>query len=304
MQKSTLIWTVILLLAGGYIVFRTASGDMGQAYVRAVKVPPDVDGQTETLWTKYVDVHPRMRNEPNVSFSWPRTIGLWVAAFLSLALFSFLYGDNVFYKLAESFFIGVSAAYVMVVGFWTGIVQNLLSKLIPDLIRDTVLPGLKADQAIEYSYFISLVLSALLLMRLSPKGGWISRWPLAFFIGATAGMRLVGFFEADFVSQIQNTLLPLVVFAEDGSFEFWNSWKNVMIVIGVVSSLVYFYFSFEHTGVVGGVSKLGIWMLMITFGAGFAYTVMGRIALLAQRLEFLFDDWLWIIDPIGKRTGM
>jgi hypothetical protein len=28
---------------------------------------------------------------------------------------------------------------------------------------------------------------------------------------------------------------------------------------------------------------------------------MGRIALLAGRLEFLFDDWLWLIDPTGKR---
>ena len=36
---------------------------------------------------------------------------------------------------------------------------------------------------------------------------------------------------------------------------------------------------------------------MITFGAAFGYTVMGRIALLAGRFEFLFDDWLWLIDP-------
>jgi hypothetical protein len=28
---------------------------------------------------------------------------------------------------------------------------------------------------------------------------------------------------------------------------------------------------------------------------------MGRVALLAARIEFLFDDWLWLIDPAGKR---
>jgi hypothetical protein len=27
---------------------------------------------------------------------------------------------------------------------------------------------------------------------------------------------------------------------------------------------------------------------------------MGRIALLAARFEFVFDDWLWLIDPAGK----
>ena len=41
---------------------------------------------------------------------------------------------------------------------------------------------------------------------------------------------------------------------------------------------------------------------MITFGASFGMTVMGRISLLAARLQFLFDDWLWMIDPLGTRT--
>ena len=44
-------------------------------------------------------------------------------------------------------------------------------------------------------------------------------------------------------------------------------------------------------------ARVGIWYLMITFGAAFGFTVMGRIALLAARVEFLFDDWLWLIDP-------
>jgi hypothetical protein len=57
----------------------------------------------------------------------------------------------------------------------------------------------------------------------------------------------------------------------------------------------------DHRGWYGRVARVGVWYLMITFGASFAFTVMGRIALLASRLEFLFDDWLWLIDPLGKR---
>jgi hypothetical protein len=34
---------------------------------------------------------------------------------------------------------------------------------------------------------------------------------------------------------------------------------------------------------------------MITFGASFGYTVMGRISLLVGRITFLLDDWLGII---------
>jgi hypothetical protein len=144
----------------------------------------------------------------------------------------------------------------------------------------------------------------MMLMRLLPKGGWIARWPIAFFIGCTAGMRLVAFFQADFSIQIQSTILPLVVLSADKSLNIWLSLKNILILTGVLSCLVYFFFSFEHKGVAGRVARLGIWFLMITFGASFGYTVMGRIALLAKRLEFLFDDWMWIIDPAARRLGL
>jgi hypothetical protein len=56
--------------------------------------------------------------------------------------------------------------------------------------------------------------------------------------------------------------------------------------------LVYFFFSLEHKGVVGKTARVGVWFLMITFGAAFGFTVMGRITLLVGRFDFLFNDWL------------
>lgn len=35
----------------------------------------------------------------------------------------------------------------------------------------------------------------------------------------------------------------------------------------------------EHTGTIGTVSKIGIWLLMINFGASFGYTAVGRLSL-------------------------
>ncbi len=103
-------------------------------------------------------------------------------------------------------------------------------------------------------------------------------------------------------------MLPLVVMADNGSgemvFSLGDSIRNLLIVSGVLSALVYFLFSVEHKGVIGRVARAGTWTLMICFGAAFGYTVMGRIALLAIRFEFLFDEWLWLIDPLGRRTGL
>ena len=301
MSRSGWIWTVLMVVAGIYLLVRLATGGMGLVYVQDQPVEVQEPGQES--WTRAVGVDPKRQGEEGVRVSWSRTAGTWLAALFTLCILSFLYGDNPLYKLAEAVFVGVSAGYWMVVGFWTGIVQNLFSKLAPDLIRSSLLPGLPESQEQELIYLFPLLLSVLMLMRLSPVGGWISRWALAFFIGATAGIRLLGYLQSDFLRQIQSTILPLVVVGAQG-FDFSASLQNLTIVVGVLSCLTYFFFSIEHKGFVGGVSRLGIWFLMITFGAGFGYTVMGRIALMAQRLEFLADDWLWIIDPASRRLGM
>jgi hypothetical protein len=45
--------------------------------------------------------------------------------------------------------------------------------------------------------------------------------------------------------------------------------------------------------VTGRIARVGIWFLMISFGAGFGFTVMGRMALLIGRLNFLIFSWLY-----------
>ena len=303
MNRETKIWLTVMSVGAAMLLLRAAIVGNGRQYVQEVQTAIEVDGQTTTL-TSFQNVDPRQRSEAGVSLSVPRTIGLWVAALCTIGILSFLAGDTPLYKLVESIFVGVSAAYYMVVGFWTEIVQNLFAKLVPDLMRQSVLPGLEAGAVPNPWYLVPLVLSAMMLMRLSPKGAWISRWPLAFFIGATAGIRLVSYLEADFVQQINNTILPLAIYTADGSLDLSASVRNILIVSGVLMGLVYFFFSVEHKGIVGGAARGGVWLLMITFGASFGYTVMGRVALLADRLEFLFNDWLWLIDPAGTRGGL
>ena len=313
MNKEKIIWIIVLLFVL-LLIGRTALSEhgMGTVYVKGIEVNSD-NPDPEKRWTKYEKIYPKeykkaMDEDPNqgrFDFSLSRTIGIWVAAFFTLFIFSFLYRDNPFYKIAESVVIGVSAAYWMVVGFWTVIIPNLIGKIWPALIHSWAMPGLSPDRdEFWYLYLIPLLLGILLLMRLSPSGAWISRWPLAFIIGTTAGMRLVGFLHADFLSQISNTIIPVWVTDSTGKFDFWESLRSLIIVLGVLCGIVYFFFSIEHKGIVGKTAKVGIWYLMITFGAAFGYTVMGRIALLAIRLEFLMDDWLWLIDPGLKRLGM
>ncbi len=87
-------------------------------------VAPDPTAGTVS-WTEYKRSTPaayyaaeaESATQTKIEFSWPRTMGLWAAAFFTLAVFSFLIRDNPGYKFTESVVIGVSAAYWMTVAF-------------------------------------------------------------------------------------------------------------------------------------------------------------------------------------------
>ncbi len=218
--------------------------------------------------------------------------GIWIASFLTLAIFSFMYKDNPFYKFAEHLFVGVSAAYWMVTGIWQTLVPNLIGKLYPEFIVKNF--NIKTSAEANYFYFIPLILGILLLCKLFPKVSWISRWALAFIIGTMAGLNFVKFLLSNFIAQIRNSIVPLIV-VENGAILWGSSFSNTVMFTGLMASLFYFFFSKEHKGWFGKASRYGIFILMVAFGAAFGYTVMGRIALLIGRMEFLLHDWLRVI---------
>lgn len=67
--------------------------------------------------------------------------------------------------------------------------------------------------------------------------------------------------------------------------------KAFIIAFGVLTILIYFFFSTEHKGMVGVSAKIGIYFLMICFGSSFGYTIMARISLLIGRMQFLIGDF-------------
>jgi hypothetical protein len=229
-------------------------------------------------------------------FSDNQNLGKWVAAALTLFALSFLYGDNPFYRFTEHVFVGVTAAYWMVLGFWSTIVPKLLANIAPEIpvyIFGLNFP-LDVPLARRLLYCIPLVFGLFLLLRLHPQGKRYGAWSLAFIVGTTAGLRLIGHLEAGFLSQIGNSIIPLVA-VHEGGFELGHTLDALLLTGGVICCLFYFYFSRARRGALGAASKAGLWILMVTFGAGFGFTIMGRIALLVGRVEFLLRDWLGLI---------
>jgi hypothetical protein len=67
---------------------------------------------------------------------------------------------------------------------------------------------------------------------------------------------------------------------------------TVLTLVSVFTVLIFFFFSLEHKKLVGSISRVGLFFIMVSFGASFGYTVMARISLLIGRFQFLIDEWI------------
>ncbi len=206
-------------------------------------------------------------------------IGAWVATGLSLFMYSFLYKDNPFFKLGEHIYVGVSVGYGLVITYYEVMVKKLYVPMVQEGNWWLILPTL---------------LGLLVLARFIPTIAWLSRISFAFIVGIGSGIAIPRVISSLILQQVQGTLKPLVTVGDGGVAWFTFAGLNtLLILVGVVSVLFYFFFSIEHTGVVHRVARVGIYFLMVSFGAAFGYTVMARMSLLIGR----FDELIQYASP-------
>lgn len=208
-------------------------------------------------------------------------LGAWVATGLTLFILTFLYQDNPLFKLAEHLYVGVSVGYAIVKTYDTVAVRLIYE------------PMIKQG---DWSLLIPLGIGTLMLTRYVPKAAWMSRIAFAFVVGVGSGLAIPRVISSYILKQIEDTVRPLVALAADGNATFTYSVLDpasnlnaIVLLIGVVSVLFYFFFSVEHTGPGKAVARTGIIFLMISFGAAFGYTVMARMSLLIGRLTDLIE---------------
>jgi hypothetical protein len=204
---------------------------------------------------------------------------VWISALLTLAIFSFLYRDNPFYKAAEHIFVGVTNGYA-VTFYWHRVLEPRLFD--PLFVQHRIW------------YVIPLIVGILYFTRFIPRISWLVRIPIGITIGYYTGIAIPAGIEASIIKQIQGTIVTPSNIAQWNVGQLGIVW-SIILFLGVLCVLSYFYFSREHKGVLRVSSRIGIVFIMIGFGAAFGYTVMGRVSLLIGRLQFLFGPWLGII---------
>jgi hypothetical protein len=200
---------------------------------------------------------------------------IWVSAILTLGIFSFLYKENPFYRACEHLFVGITNGY-SITFVWHRI-------LVPALINPV-------SRGERLWLILVAIVGALYFTRFIPRISWLVRIPIAIVMGYGAGASIPRAIDASIIEQLRATIVTRSAFES-----IYNGIWALVILVGVLATISYFFFSTEHKGILKPFSYLGIIFIMLGFGASFGYTVMARISLLIGRLTFLLRDWLGII---------
>ncbi len=207
-----------------------------------------------------------------------QSIGIIIGALLTLMMYSFLYRDNVFYKFGEHLYVGISVGYFVNITYW-----NVFRPLF-------IVPAFYQQ---KWHLIIPFILGMMMLARFIRQVSWLSRTPMAIILGYGCGLFIPMVLNASILSQVEKTISQLWVNIPPGGITglwIWDTFSILLVFVAVLCVLFYFYFSIEHKGIVGKLGTVGIWFIMISFGAAFGYTVMARTSLLIGRVQFLIEQ--------------
>ena len=179
-------------------------------------------------------------------------------AIFCVMAWSILYKQNPLFKIVENMTVGLTLAFII----YTGI--DVLSKR----VFTPWSQGL---------WLTPITIAAILgFMSWTRLGGrniqWISRWPIACLAGIGSGLAVRGCVGPQILRQLTTKSL----IASDPL----TNINNILIAIGVFTTLCHFTFSYRHRGILGASAKVGRLFMMLAFGTmfgGFVMTAMGYL---------------------------
>ena len=207
--------------------------------------------------------------------------------FFTIALLSYLIGDNPLYRVALHIFIGVSVGY----GALVVIYQVLVPRLLEPLRSGN--PSAVAAAAMPLALFLFLVL------KLSPRLAPLGNVSTAYLLGVGTAVAVGGALLGTLIPQVQSTWLSILPGAAGG---FLN---NLLIIAGVVTALLYFQFwqpgrqpgaREPRAGLMRWVAGAGQAFIVIALGAVYGGMILSGIAVFSERLAAVAQ---WIMGLIG-----
>ncbi len=227
-------------------------------------------------------------------------LGTVLGGIATIAIYSFLYKENIFYRFFEHLYIGIAAGFFPVLAFknflWPKILKPMFGYDVYNFPDGTVS---HEPSSLYFLYIIPALFGLLYYTLYIKRFSWMLKLVIGFSLGAAAGLTFKGFFP-EILPQITKSFRPLVVF-ENSEINWITSFENIFFIFTLLSVMYYFFFTIKREGrVANSFAYAGRWLMMICFGAFFGSTVMARMALLVERIKFLAHDW---VDAIQTLIG-
>ena len=215
-----------------------------------------------------------------------REFVLGLISFLfTIMVFSYLIGDNLFFRIAIYIFTGVSAGYIATVAWW----QVLLPRL--------VIPLGAGSFAEKLFWLFPMIGAVLILMKLSPRLAGMARPVMAFLVGVGAAVTIAGAVSGTLIPQ---TIGAINAFERDASsannLDVLGALINAGIILaGTIFSLIYFHFgaqarpdgSMRRNGLIEALAWVGKIFIAITLGVVYAGVYAAALTALIERISSL-----------------
>lgn len=221
----------------------------------------------------------------------------------TIAIYSFLYKENSLYRTFEHLFIGIATGW----GFVVAIREFLWPKFLGALFGYTMvtLPDGTVVTPYDYNnlwYLIPVFFSSFYYFIYSAKYRYLAQLVISFQFGCAGGLAFKGFF-VEVLPQVYDCFRPLVERGGDDTLQV--SWSNIIFIITLLSAFSYFFFTFSITNhkSFAGIRTTGRMLMMVCFGAFFGSTMMARMALLVERIDFMANDWVGALAVLFGSGG-
>ena len=210
-------------------------------------------------------------------------ISVLVGLILTVMVFSYLIGDNLFFRIAVYLFIGVASGYA------AAIVVHFV--IIPKLIQ----PFLTFDPLA----IIAFVLAVSLLAKLFPGISWVGSFAMALLVGVGAAAALGGALVGTLLPQAQAAVDGFDLRSAGGGFNaLMQLVEGGVMLLGTVFTLASFHFSAgraadgapKRNRILEGVAWVGRIFIAITFGVLFAGVYMSALTAMIERLSFIINS--------------
>ncbi|MBN1311906.1 MAG: hypothetical protein JXB30_10840 [Anaerolineae bacterium] len=186
---------------------------------------------------------------PSVDF-----IGGVLGFLFTIALLSYLLGDNPIYRLALHTFVGVAAGYIALIVIYQILTPRLVTPLLSGNINTMVLS------------IVPLVLFAFLIFKLSPRTAALGNISIACLVGVGTGVAVGGAITGTLLPQMRQTWIVGETII-----------NAVLILAGTVTTLLYFQFWLRGATMGGNPERVAVMRVLADGGQAFLVIALGVI---------------------------